>query len=177
MIELTQAPKNLKGTVSLTASKSISNRVLIAKHIGGLDTKISNLSKAEDTQLLENILNEYKNKETIFCENAGTTIRFLTSFLAIQNGTWKLTGSERMLKRPINDLVSSLNELGAHISFEEKIGFPPLLIKGGTLNKNEIAISGAVSSQYISSLLLIAPYLKKGLNVEIIEPLLSKPYI
>ena len=177
MIELIQAPKNLKGTVSLTASKSISNRVLIAKHLGGLDTKISNLSKAEDTQLLENILNEYKNKGTIFCENAGTTIRFLTSFLAIQNGTWKLTGSERMLKRPINDLVSSLNELGADISFQEKIGFPPLLIKGSALNKDEIAISGAVSSQYISSLLLIAPYLEKGLNIEIIEPLLSKPYI
>ena len=177
MIELIQAPIKLTGVVNLTASKSISNRVLMAKHIGGLSTIITNLSEAEDTVLLESILNEFKHKGTIFCENAGTTIRFLTSFLSIQKGTWKLTGSERMLKRPINDLVNSLNILGADISHEGEVGFPPLLIKGKQLEKNTISISGATSSQYISSLLLIAPYLEKGLTIEIIEPLLSKPYV
>ena len=177
MIELIKAPSKLTGKVNLTASKSISNRVLIAKYLGELKTEIINLSEAKDTILLENILEKFQSKDTIFCENAGTTIRFLTSFLAIQEGKWKLTGSERMLKRPINDLVSSLNEIGAEISYEGNVGFPPLLIKGKKIQQNDISISGAISSQYISSLLLIAPYLAKGLNIEIIEPLLSKPYV
>jgi 3-phosphoshikimate 1-carboxyvinyltransferase len=177
MIELINAPKGLIGKVNLTASKSISNRVLIAKYVGGLEIEITNLSEAKDTVLLENILSEFQLKDTIFCENAGTTIRFLTSFLCIQKGNWKLTGSQRMLKRPINDLVNSLNELGAKISYDGSVGFPPLVIQGNKLKKNNIAISGATSSQYISSLLLIAPYLEKGLNIEIIEPLLSKPYV
>ena len=177
MIELIKAPSKLTGKVNLTASKSISNRVLIAKYLGELKTEIINLSEAKDTLLLENILEEFKSKDTIFCENAGTTIRFLTSFLAIQKGNWKLTGSERMLKRPINDLVSSLNGIGAEISYGGNIGFPPLMIEGKKLQKNHISISGAISSQYISSLLLIAPCLEKGLTIEIIEPLLSKPYV
>ena len=177
MIELIKAPNKLTGKVNLTASKSISNRVLIAKYLGELKTEIINLSEAKDTLLLRNILDEFQSKDTVFCENAGTTIRFLTSFLAIQKGNWKLTGSERMLKRPINDLVSSLNEIGAKVSYEGNVGFPPLLIEGTKLQKHHISISGAISSQYISSLLLIAPYLEKGLTIEIIEPLLSKPYV
>ena len=70
-----------------------------------------------------------------------------------------------------------MNEIGAEISYEGNVGFPPLLIKGKKIQQNDISISGAISSQYISSLLLIAPYIAKGLNIEIIEPLLSKPYV
>ncbi len=178
MVELINAPNELKGKVNLTSSKSISNRALIAKHVSGLNTEIKNLSHAEDTLLLKKILSDFKDQKLLHCENAGTTIRFLTSFLSIQDGNWELTGSKRMQKRPINDLVSSLNELGAEISYKENVGFPPLIISGNKkIKKNKISISGAISSQFISSLLLIAPSLENGLEVEIIEPFLSKPYV
>ena len=105
-------------------------------------------------------------------------MRFLTAYFAIQsNQEVVLTGSSRMKERPIHILVEALNSLGAQISYEEKVGFPPIRIKGRELQKSEIDIEANTSSQYISALLLIAPKLRHGLKINLIGEVTSLPYI
>jgi 3-phosphoshikimate 1-carboxyvinyltransferase len=169
----------IKGHVSLPGSKSLSNRVLMIQAISGLSFTISNLSTADDTKYLQTALNHIKEgtSQTIDIGHAGTDMRFLTSFLSIQNGTWHLTGSERMQQRPITDLVTVLKQLGASISYEHQEGYPPLLIKGTSIKGGSATINGNVSSQYISSLLLVAPYFIDGLELTLQRNLVSLPYI
>jgi 3-phosphoshikimate 1-carboxyvinyltransferase len=105
-------------------------------------------------------------------------MRFLTSYFAIDEGRETLlTGSERMQNRPIKILVNALQNLGANISYEAKAGYPPIRIKGSKIIKEKVEINGNVSSQYISSLLLIASQLEKGLEIELIGKITSVPYI
>jgi len=169
----------IKGRVSLPGSKSLSNRVLMIQALSGLSFTISNLSNADDTKHLLVALNHIKEgtSQTIDIGHAGTDMRFLTSFLSIKNGTWHLTGSERMQQRPITDLVDVLKQLGASIAYENKEGYPPLLIKGTTIKGGSANIKGNVSSQYISSLLLVAPYFTDGLELTVQSNLVSLPYI
>lgn len=169
----------IKGHVSLPGSKSLSNRVLMIQALSGLSFTISNLSNADDTKHLQDALNHIKTgtSQTIDIGHAGTDMRFLTSFLSIQNGTWHLTGSERMQQRPITDLVDVLKQLGASISYENKEGYPPLQIKGTSIKGGLATINGNVSSQYISSLLLVAPYFTNGLELTLQHNLVSLPYI
>ena len=115
-------------TIKITGSKSISNRLLILKQLFNTII-IENISNSQDTQLLEKSINS--NDEIIDIHHAGTAMRFLTSYYAIQKGkTTIITGSERMKNRPIQFLVDALRELGAEISYLEKEGFPPLKITG-----------------------------------------------
>ena len=178
--------KPIKTSISLPASKSISNRLLIIKELSGKDLNILNISKSDDTTLLNDLL--LKIKETTVSEssdntveldtkNVGTIMRFLTSFLAIRPGNWMLTGNERMKSRPIGELVDSLRSIGADISYLENTGFPPLLIKGKNLQGGVIEINAELSSQFISSLLLIAPKLKNGLIIKVNGKISSAPYI
>jgi 3-phosphoshikimate 1-carboxyvinyltransferase len=105
-------------------------------------------------------------------------MRFLTAYFAIQEGfDVHLTGSSRMKERPIQILVDALNELGAEISYLEKVGFPPLKIKGKKLTKSKVSLSANVSSQYISALMLIAPKLENGLELILEGEITSVPYI
>ena len=137
-------------TISITGSKSISNRLLILGKLFG-DLKIENLSNSQDTQLLQKALNE--DSETVDIHHAGTAMRFLTSFYAIQEGRKTiLTGSERMKQRPIKPLVDALRELGAEINYLENEGFPPLEIQGKKIDKNFVKIPANISSQFITSL-------------------------
>ena len=109
---------------------------------------------------------------------AGTAMRFLTSFFAVCEGEEHvLTGSERMKQRPISALVNALRELGADIDYVEKEGFPPLRIKGRKLQGGTISLPADISSQYVSSLLMIAPMLEQGLTVNLCGEVLSRPYI
>ena len=169
----------LKGTISLPGSKSLSNRVLIIQALSRLSFTISNLSNSDDTKHLQAALNHIKEgtSNSIDIGHAGTDMRFLTSFLSIQNGIWHLTGSERMQQRPIADLVDVLKQLGASISYENQEGYPPLLIKGTSIKGGSATINGNVSSQYISSLLLVAPYFTDGLELTLQSNLVSLPYI
>jgi 3-phosphoshikimate 1-carboxyvinyltransferase len=169
----------IKGLVSLPGSKSLSNRVLMIQALSGLSFTISNLSNADDTKHLQAALKHIKEgtSQTIDIGHAGTDMRFLTSYLSIQNGTWHLTGSERMQQRPIADLVDVLKQLGASISYENQEGYPPLLIKGTSIRGGSATINGNVSSQYISSLLLVAPYFIDGLELTLQHNLVSLPYI
>jgi 3-phosphoshikimate 1-carboxyvinyltransferase len=105
-------------------------------------------------------------------------MRFLTSYFAVKGGREVvLTGSERMQNRPIEILVNALRDLGAEISYEDKVGYPPIRIKGKHITKEKVQINGNVSSQYISSLLLIAAKLENGLEIELIGKITSVPYI
>lgn len=162
-------------TIQITGSKSISNRLLILEKLFG-NIEIRNLSNSQDTELMLNAL--HSDSEIIDIHHAGTAMRFLASYFAIQeNKTTVLTGSERMKQRPVKFLVDALRDLGAEIEYLENEGFPPLKIVGKTLKKNSVKIPANISSQFISSLLLIGGKLENGLNIELTGEITSRPYI
>ena len=164
-------------TIYLNSSKSESNRLLIIKALSEKEITIKNLSKAIDSVLLKNLL-ESENLVVWDAQDAGTSFRFLTSFLAIKKEHVVLSGTERMKQRPVKVLVDALNKIGAEILYLENEGFPPIYVKGKINQvKNKLDIPGDISSQYISSLLLIAPLLEKGIEINIEEPFYSRPYV
>lgn len=167
----------LKGTITLESSKSESNRALIINALaGGNLTDIHNLSNARDTQTMRSLL--HANPEFYDAKDAGTTMRFLTAYLAIHGQGEIITGTERMKNRPIGPLVDALQTLGAPIEYLEKNGYPPLKIH--QIEKqltNKISIPGNISSQYISALLMIAPCLEQGLEITLTSKVYSRPYI
>ena len=161
--------------IQITGSKSESNRLLILQKLFG-NIEIKNISNSQDTNLLQKALNS--DEKTIDIHHAGTAMRFLTSFFAAQEGVEKiLTGSERMKQRPIKPLVEALKELGADIEYLEKEGFPPLKIKGKKLEKNFVEIPADISSQFITSLILVSGKLENGLTINLLGEITSKPYI
>ncbi len=179
---LSHQSKVIRGTVQLTGSKSESNRALIIRALSGGLVTVENLSEAADTVTLEAALEIAKTGNTEFktidIGPAGTAMRFLTSYLNLIKGNFILTGTERMQQRPIGILVDALKSIGADIHYEKKAGYPPLKIEGGMFqSKDHVAIQGNISSQYISSLLLIASSLKKGLTIQIEGELTSRPYV
>jgi 3-phosphoshikimate 1-carboxyvinyltransferase len=163
--------------IQIPASKSISNRLLILQYLFP-QIQIDNLSTAKDTQVLKQALHQICNSGKIDVGHAGTSMRFLTALLSIQEGkTFVLDGSTRMRQRPISILVAALRQLGANIQYIEKEGYPPLQITGKKLLKKKINIQAGVSSQYISALLLIAPALPDGLILQLNGNIVSSPYI
>jgi len=163
--------------ILLNSSKSESNRLLIIRALSDNKIIIKNLSKANDTILLKKLL---ESKDLIMwdAKDAGTSFRFLTSYLALTRDHVVLTGTERMKQRPIKILVDALNNLGAEILYLEEEGFPPIYVKKKIDQlTNMLTIPGDISSQYISSLLLIAPMLSKGLQIKINKPFYSRPYV
>ncbi|MFZ1808137.1 MAG: 3-phosphoshikimate 1-carboxyvinyltransferase [Cyclobacteriaceae bacterium] len=165
------------GTIlKLPSSKSISNRALILDALSGGRSTISNLATARDTQLMKSLL--ATPDKTMDAMDAGTTMRFLTSYYAISGQNKVLTGTPRMKERPIGLLVNALREIGADIDYLEKEGFPPHEVKGFTSQKTtEISLPGNVSSQYISALMMIAPILPEGLTINLEGKVGSWPYI
>lgn len=170
-----KGPAALRAVVPLPASKSISNRALILNALSYSPYEIVNLSDCDDTAVMVEALNS--NGKDFNIKAAGTAMRFLTAFLSKVIGEWTLTGTERMKNRPIKILVDALNSVGARIEYMEKEGYPPLRIFGSALQGGEIALSGGVSSQYISALLMIAPLMEKGLTLQLEGNIISKPYI
>ena len=170
------APKALKQTVQLPASKSISNRALVIHALSGGDVLPENLSDCDDTEVIVNALKD--NPYEIDIKAAGTAMRFMTAYLATRDGEEHvITGTERMKHRPIHILVDALRGLGADIEYVGKEGFPPLRIKGGKLEGGQLEVPGNVSSQFISALLLIGPCLSSGLTLRLTGDLISRPYI
>lgn len=162
-------------TIQISGSKSISNRLLILESLFK-NIKIGNLSNSQDTQLLKKALSE--NTETVDIHHAGTAMRFLTSYYSIMEGkTTVLTGSKRMKERPIKNLVSALNDLGAEIDYLENEGFPPLKITGKKITQNKVNVPADISSQFITSLLLIAGKLENGLEINLVGQVTSRSYI
>ncbi|SHI65092.1 3-phosphoshikimate 1-carboxyvinyltransferase [Cruoricaptor ignavus] len=162
-------------TLTISGSKSESNRLLILQKLYG-NIQIENLSDSQDTQLLQSALGS--SEEIIDIHHAGTAMRFLTSFFAIQESrTTILTGSERMKQRPVKPLVEALLALGAEIYYLENPGFPPLKIVGKKLKNHRIKIDAGISSQFISSLMMIGGKLENGLEIELLGEITSKPYL
>lgn len=170
------APKNpIYTDIKLPASKSISNRALILKALSNSPFPIENLSDCDDTRVM---VEAFSSQNNIFdIGAAGTSMRFLTAYLSRMPGEWVITGSERMQQRPINTLVEALNTLGAHIEYLKNQGFPPLKIRGSALDGGDIFLSGGISSQFISALLMIAPTMEKGLTLHLEGNIISIPYI
>lgn len=174
---VSKSDKKIIGEIRLDGSKSISNRALIIRALCEDDFEIKAIANSKDTQILQNLLSS--KEEVLDCGPAGTTFRFMTAYLALQNGSQILTGTERMKKRPIGILVEALKELGADIEYLENEGYPPLKINAPREfgSKNKLTISAGTSSQYISALLMIAPVLPTGLELTLDGKIVSRPYI
>lgn len=163
-------------TIQLSSSKSESNRALIIKALSKQPIKLHNVSDARDSQTMMRLLAS-KDKELDVLD-AGTTMRFLTAYLAITGENHTITGTERMQQRPIKILVDALKELGTQIEYLKNEGFPPLRISRIAAQKSKhLKVQGNISSQYISALLMIAPTLPEGLTVELVGEVFSRPYI
>lgn len=167
--------EKISGRFELPASKSISNRVLIINALSGSDKSVANLAKCDDTDVMVKALTS--DSHLVDIGAAGTSMRFLTAYLSIQPGEWTITGSQRMKERPIQILVDALRFIGADIEYAENEGFPPLKIRGKEIEGGDVEIDGSVSSQYISALMMIAPMLKKGLRIHLLNGVASVPYI
>lgn len=191
----------LEAEIALPGSKSQANRAIICAVLGEGVTILKNATPCDDVAVMvKNLqilgfdvhwLNEHTGELRIQggirsdklkavsgkldCHNAGTTLRFLASVCALVPGTWVLTGNSHMLRRPIHDLVHALRSLGAVI--EDTNGALPLTIHGGTLKGSAVTLKADVSSQYLSSLLLIAPVLPDGLTITLEGPLASAGYV
>ncbi len=138
--------------------------------------EISNISNSDDAQVMQQGLKISHGEVDI--HHAGTAMRFLTAYFSSQEGKEVvLTGSQRMTERPIKVLVEALQSLGADISYVKNEGYPPIKIKGKTLEKHKVSLPADISSQYISALLLTAPSLKNGLELQLIGKITSVPYI
>ena len=165
----------VQSDIKISGSKSESNRLLILQQFYS-NLKLENLSDSDDSVHLTHALKS--SKKLVDIGHAGTAMRFLTAYFAVNEGKEVvLTGSERMQNRPIQILVDALRMLGADIEYVDKDGYPPLKIKGKNITKQKVAIHGNVSSQYISALVLIAPNLEHGLEIELLEEITSRPYL
>ena len=166
---------NKQSTIKITGSKSETNRLLLLQALYP-NISLQNTSNSDDSEVMLKAL--LSNSQLIDVHHAGTAMRFLTAFFAIQEGKEVvLTGSSRMKERPIKILVEALKQLGAEITYEENEGFPPIKIQGKKLTKSKVSLPANVSSQYISALLLIAPKLENGLELTLEGEITSIPYI
>lgn len=169
------APDILQTDIVLPSSKSISNRALVIRALSGGAMAIDNVSECDDSRVVVSALSNMPR--VIDIGAAGTAMRFLSSLLATVDGEHVITGTERMRNRPIGVLVDALKGLGADICYEDKEGYPPLRIRGKALMGGKVVLPGNVSSQYISSLLMIGPTLQEGLHLVLTGDIISRPYI
>ncbi|WP_418500980.1 3-phosphoshikimate 1-carboxyvinyltransferase [Flagellimonas sp.] len=167
--------KNIQKTIQVTGSKSETNRSLLLRALFP-NISIENLSISDDGEVMQKGLQISSGEVDI--HHAGTAMRFLTAYFASQpNKEVVLTGSQRMQERPIQVLVEALRSLGADIQYVKQEGYPPLKISGKKLTKSQVSLPANISSQYISALLLIAPSLENGLELELVGKITSVPYI
>ena len=175
MYKISKEYQDIQGTISISGSKSESNRLILLRAYTSY-FKIFNLSDSDDTQLMLSAIES--DKKEINIGHAGTAMRFLTSYYSsISKNLNVLTGSNRMKQRPISILVDALKDLGCDIEYIEKIGFPPLKINGKNILSNSVTLPADVSSQYISSLMMLGVSLENGLKIKLSSEITSLPYI
>jgi len=202
MNTLTLKPiEKIDGEINLPGSKSLSNRALLLAALAQGTTTITNLLESDDTRHMLNALKqlgiEYSlsedktectivgNNGAISCDfpeelflgNAGTAMRPLCAALCLGKGYYTLTGEPRMKERPIGHLVDALRQAGASITYLENDGYPPLTIEANGLEGGDVSIDGAISSQFLTALLMASPMAKSDMKITIIGELVSKPYI
>ena len=175
MYKISKEFRDIHGSVCISGSKSESNRLLLLRAYTSF-FKIFNLSDSDDTQLMISAIES--DKEEINIGHAGTAMRFLTSyFSSISEKSKVLTGSERMRQRPISILIDALRDLGCDIEYIQKKGFPPLKITGKNILSNSVSLPANVSSQYVSSLMMLGVSLKNGLKIILSSNITSLPYL
>ncbi len=195
-----QTHTDLRACIKIPGSKSITHRALIAAALAEGESLLMNPLACEDTHYTRNVLEELGVKisaagehlkvtgnggrfkesdrqKTFHLGNSGTSLRLLLSVIGMAPGQALVTGSERMLERPIGPLVTALNQLGARASFMGREGYPPLWVKGGGIRGGKVPIRGDQSSQFISSVLLTAPCFPMDTEIVITGELVSRPYI
>lgn len=175
-------PLKLNASLTLPTSKSLCARALVINHLCQLPVPLVGLSDCDDTQAILQGLEALRNSEDaplrVNIGAAGTAMRFLTAlFAATPQLDVVITGSQRTKERPIGALVSALQAAGADISYVEKEGYPPLRIRGKQLEGGTLALPSNISSQYVSALLMIAPTMRHGLQLELVGKVASAPYI
>ena len=187
----------------MPGSKSITNRAFLIAALAKGKTKLCNLLRSDDTRYMGAALNELgvkidfnedyseavvnglgapiecdkKEGAELYLGNAGTAMRSLCAALTLGRGLFCLRGEERMKERPIRDLVEALRSLGAEIDYEESDGYPPVRIHANGLKGGLVKVRGNISSQYLTALLICAPYAKEPLHIQVEGPLISAPYI
>jgi len=204
-IELQPFAHPFSGAVQVPGSKSITNRILPLAALSGERISIFNALRSEDTLAMIEALRQFgveiqaafssganfsqlivtgntgvfpqTGAITLDCKNSGTTLRFLTALSALRAGETILTGSVRMQERPIADLVTALRTLGIRIEYLGKEGFPPLKVVGsGEFSGGATQVGGAISSQFLSALLLLSPFARQKFEIELPQELVSRPY-
>ena len=175
MYQISKEFRDIEGSICISGSKSESNRLLLLRAYTSY-FKILNLSDSDDTKLMISAIES--DKKEINVGHAGTAMRFLTAyFSSIAKKSKFLTGSDRMRQRPISILVDALKDMGCDIEYMEKMGFPPLKINGKNIQSNSVSLPADVSSQYISSLMMLGVSLKNGLEIILSSKITSLPYI
>jgi 3-phosphoshikimate 1-carboxyvinyltransferase len=199
----------LDAVVTPPGSKSITNRALILAALANGKTTLTGALASDDTQVMFEGLSQLglildwnteqckievhgqggrfsKRQADLYVGNSGTTARFLTAMLAFAEGNYRVHGKPRMHQRPIKDLVEALNTLGGNVAYETEEGFPPVKIDGRRQMADDsrdgdkaVSISGAISSQFLTALLLASPLAaqKSAVNISVTGELVSKPYI
>ncbi len=191
--------QNFNIEVDIPGSKSVTNRALILAALAEGEVVLKNVLFSDDTEYMVAALQKLGNEvevdraskvikvkgnqerdfgtQELFVGNAGTAMRFLASYVSLGKGDVTLTGIERMKNRPIKDLVEVLRTLGVEIEYLEKDGYPPILIKANGMRGGKVIIDASKSSQYLSSVLLSAPYAKNEIEISIEKGLVSVPYV
>lgn len=196
MLAITPFKAPIQAVVSVPGSKSLSNRALVVSSLATGKSRLSNMLHSDDTRYMMSHLRtlgvsleasedrvEIEGRggafppvqASLFCGNAGTTVRFLTALCALVPGTQTVTGEQRMQARPIRDLVLALSGLGADL--EAPSGCPPVTIRSGALRGGNVRVQANLSSQYLSALLMIAPYAQQAVTLDVAEELVSESYV
>lgn len=166
--------------ITLPASKSMSNRWLMINHLTGGHFRINKLSTSGDTRLLRQLLTQIEEgggSGVYYCNNAGSVARFLMPLLAITPGHHTLTGDDRLCQRPMAPLIEALRQMGLRVECTEREGFLPVQIQGGVPTRRTVSVDPLLSSQFVSSLLLIAPRMPEGISLTMTQRPTSRPYI
>ena len=166
---------DLQAHIAVTGSKSETNRLLLLQALFPNIT-LANTSNSDDSEVMQMALTG--SEELIDIHHAGTAMRFLTAYFAVQQDrVVTLTGSSRMQERPVKILVEALEQLGAQITYLKEVGYPPIQIKGQKISNSKVTMAANVSSQYISALLLVAAKLENGIELTLEGEITSVPYI
>lgn len=197
MIKEIKPRDKVQATLTLPGSKSLTHRALIAAALSEGESVLRNALKAEDTEITGQALArlgagiewqglKVRVKGTggrlapvfgpLYLGNSGTSMRLLTALVALGRGEYRLTGDARLLERPIGELIEALAQFGVTARAENWDNYPPVIVRGG-LTGGRARLSGAVSSQYLSALMFIAPLAEKGGEIEVTGDLVSRPYV
>lgn len=185
--------------VTIPGSKSYTNRALLIAALANGRSRLAGALESDDTRYMGDALSALGvdvrveaddtiivegtdgripvSNATLFVGNSGTTIRFLTAYLALGNGTYTLEGTQRMRARPIQDLIDGLGQLGVRARSLAGNGCPPVVVDGSGLEGGRTRMHGDRSSQYLSALLMVAPYARKDVEIRVAGNLVSRPYI